>query len=65
MGTTQYLGKMTHLKDKHGLYTGQSDNVQDIKDVQDNPIFLALDKLKVRQHLSVDSGPRSRGVSRA
>ena len=68
MGTTQYLGKMTYLKDKHGLYSEQpnqliDDNVQDIKYVQDNPIFLALDKVKVRQQLSVDSGPRSRGVS--
>ena len=70
MGTTQYLGKMTYLKDKHGLYTGQpdqliDDNLQDKKDKQDNPIFLALDKVKVRQQLSLDSGPRSRGVSRA
>ena len=70
MGTTQFMGKMTYLKDKHGLYSGQpnqliDDNVQDIKYVQDNPIFLALDKVKVRQQLSVDSGPRSRGVSRA
>ena len=23
MGTTQYLGKMTYMKDKQGLYTGQ------------------------------------------
>ena len=65
MGTTQYLGKMKYLKDKHGLYTGQTDNVQDRKDVQDNPIFLALDKVNIRHELSVDSGPRSRGVSRA
>ena len=59
MGTTQYLGNMTYLKEKHGLYTGQpvqliDDNVQDIKDVQDNPIVLALDKFKVIHQLSVD-----------
>ena len=70
MGTTQYLGKMTYLKDKHGLYTGQPDqlidnNVQGRTDVQDNPIFLALDKVEVRHQLSVESGPRSRGISRA
>jgi hypothetical protein len=52
METTQYLGKITYLNDKHGLYTGQPDqlidsNVQDRKDVQENPIFLALDKVTV------------------
>ena len=62
---TKYLGEMTYLKDKRGLYTGSFDTNQDIREAEDNPIFVALERVQVRAQLSLESRPHSRGVSRA
>ena len=48
---TKFLGKMVFSKDKHGLLTGNTDN----NDEMDNPIFVALDQLKMRAQQSEEA----------
>ena len=65
-----FLGKMTYMKDKNGLFVGPPSPIFDNKDeqmkeVKENPIFLALDKVKLKPQTSFDSSGHSRVVSRA
>ena len=66
LNTTRFLGKMLSRRDKHGLYTGTPDSSKDDEDpkARDNPLFLALEKAKIKSHVSLDSG-ESRAGSRA
>ena len=70
LGSTKFMGKMTYSKDKHGLFVGPTDpalddNDQQIKEVKENPIFLALEKVKLKPQTSFDSSGHSRVASRA
>ena len=61
--STRFLGKMMSRKDKYGLYTGCHGSTEDL-DGKENPVILALEKIKLKPHHSVDSGD-SRPGSRA
>ena len=69
LGNTKFLGRMTFMKDKHGLYPGSpdkgNDDIDELNATKDNPIHLALDKVKLKPQTSFDSSGHSRVVSRA
>ena len=57
IGSTKFLGKMIHRKDKHGLYIGSPASSEDAEDVKqkDNPVMRALDTIKLKTQISTDS----------
>lgn len=60
MSTTVFLGKMISRKDKQGLIRGGSNNSdEEVESYKDNPVFLALEKVKMRQQTSLDSDSRA------
>ena len=55
----KYLGKMKMKKDNCGLYTGSTEegiNADNANDIKDNPVFLALDSMKLKHQVSTESG---------
>merc|ERR1719232_2010756 len=62
MKSTVFLGKMISRKDKRGLKRGGSSD-EEMDSMKENPIFLALEKVKMKQQTSLDSD--SRAASRA
>ena len=62
MKSTVFLGKMISRKDKRGLKRGGSSDGE-VDSMKENPIFLALEKVKMKQQNSLDSD--SRAASRA
>ena len=62
MNSTVFLGKMISRKDKRGLKRGGSSDGE-VDSMKENPIFLALEKVKMKQQNSLDSD--SRAASRA
>ena len=62
MSSTVFLGKMISRKDKHGLVRGGSDSSGQEEDTsRDNPVIMALEKVKQKQQsLDTDSRAASR-----
>lgn len=57
--STVFLGKMRARKDKFGLIRDGSDNSEeDGESYKDNPVIMALDKVKLKHQTSDDSGSR-------
>ena len=60
MSSTVFLGKMISRKDKHGLIRGGSDNSdEEVESFKDNPVFVALEKVKLKAQMSVESDSRA------
>ena len=61
--TTKFLGKMMLKKDKRGLYVGSPDSAMSESEIKDeeNPVFLALEKVKLKPQISMDSGESRMG----
>ena len=57
---------MISKRDKHGLFTGTPDPLEDenIPKPKDNPVMIALEKVRLKPQISLDSSD-SRAASRA
>ena len=59
MSSTVFLGKMMSRKDKHGLIRGGSNSDEEIDMNKDNPVIVALEKVKLKNQTSLDSESRA------